>query len=88
MKHYEDRQVEEHVMGRACSKKEDKKSACRLLVAQSERKRPVRKLRRRWVDHVEMDLEDIGWNDVDWIGLAQDRGQWGTFRLWFINIDL
>jgi hypothetical protein len=23
-----------------------------------------------------MDLEEVGWGDVDWIGLAQDRDRW------------
>jgi hypothetical protein len=23
-----------------------------------------------------MDLVEVGWSDVDWIGLAQDRGRW------------
>jgi hypothetical protein len=23
-----------------------------------------------------MDLGEIGWGDVDWIGLAQDRDKW------------
>jgi hypothetical protein len=23
-----------------------------------------------------MDLREIGWNGMDWIDLAQDRGQW------------
>jgi hypothetical protein len=23
-----------------------------------------------------MDLGEVGWNDVDWIGLAQDRNRW------------
>jgi hypothetical protein len=23
-----------------------------------------------------MDLVDMGWGDVDWIGLAQDRDRW------------
>jgi hypothetical protein len=23
-----------------------------------------------------MDLEEVGWGDVDWIGLAQDRNRW------------
>jgi hypothetical protein len=26
-----------------------------------------------WVDNVEMDLREMGWDRVDWIGLAQDR---------------
>jgi hypothetical protein len=23
-----------------------------------------------------MDLVEVGWGDVDWIGLAQDRNRW------------
>jgi hypothetical protein len=30
----------------------------------------------RWVDNNKMDLREIGWNGMDWIGLAQDRDQW------------
>jgi hypothetical protein len=30
----------------------------------------------RWVDNIKMDLLEIGWGDVDWIGLAQDRDKW------------
>jgi hypothetical protein len=28
------------------------------------------------VDNIEMDLGEIGWGDVDWIGLAQDMNKW------------
>jgi hypothetical protein len=28
------------------------------------------------VDNIKMDLGEIGWGDVDWIGLAQDRIRW------------
>jgi hypothetical protein len=28
------------------------------------------------VDSIEIDLGEIGWGDVDWIGLAQDRNRW------------
>jgi hypothetical protein len=31
--------------------------------------------RRRWVDNIKMDLRKIGWDGMDWIDLAQDRGQ-------------
>jgi hypothetical protein len=27
----------------------------------------------RWVANIKMDLGEVGWGDVDWIGLAQDR---------------
>jgi hypothetical protein len=36
-------------------------------------KRPLGRPRRRWVDNIKMDLLEIGWGGVDWIGLAQDR---------------
>jgi hypothetical protein len=36
-------------------------------------KRPLERLRRRWVDDIKMDLREIGWNGLDWIDLAQDR---------------
>jgi hypothetical protein len=25
---------------------------------------------------IRMDLGEVGWSDVDWIGLAQDRNRW------------
>jgi hypothetical protein len=39
-------------------------------------KRPLGKPRRRWVDSIRMDLEEVGWGDIGWIGLAQDRDKW------------
>jgi hypothetical protein len=41
--------------------------------SQKERDRPLGRRRRRWVHNNKMDLREIGWNDVDWINLAQDR---------------
>jgi len=34
--------------------------------------------RRRWVDNIRMDLQEVGCGYVDWIGLAQDRNRWLT----------
>jgi hypothetical protein len=48
----------------------------RLLVGKPERKRPLGRPRRRWVDNIRLDLGEVGWGDVDWIGLAQDRNRW------------
>jgi hypothetical protein len=28
------------------------------------------------VDNIKMDLVEIGWSGVDWIGVAQDRDKW------------
>jgi hypothetical protein len=38
-----------------------------------ERKRPLGRPRRRWVENIKMDLGEVGWGGVDWIGLAEDR---------------
>jgi hypothetical protein len=48
----------------------------KVLVGNSEGKRSLRRLRRRWEDRIRMDLRDIGWGGVEWIQLAQDRDRW------------
>jgi hypothetical protein len=53
----------------------EKGNAYRLLVANPEGKKPLGRPRRKWVDNIEMDLGEVGWGDVDWIGLAQDRNR-------------
>jgi hypothetical protein len=53
-----------------------KRKAYRVLVGKREGKRPIRGPRRRWVDNITMDLGEVGWGDVDWIGLAKDRNRW------------
>jgi hypothetical protein len=47
----------------------------RILVEESEGKRPLERPRRRWVDNIKMDLRDIGWGDMDWIDRTQNRDQ-------------
>jgi hypothetical protein len=63
-------------MGRACSTNGEKRNAYRILVGKPEGKRPLGRPRRRWVDNIKMDLREVGWDDRDWIDLAQDRDQW------------
>jgi hypothetical protein len=55
----------------------EKRNAYRLLVGKPEGRRPLGRPRRRWVDNIRMDLREVGWGNVDWIGLAQDRNSWG-----------
>jgi hypothetical protein len=54
----------------------EKRNAYRLLVGKPEGKSPLGRPRRRWMDNFKMDLGDIGWGSVDWIGLAQDKNRW------------
>jgi hypothetical protein len=54
----------------------EKMNAYRLLVGKPEKRSPLGRPRCRWVDNIRMDLVEVGWGDVDWIGLAQDRVRW------------
>jgi hypothetical protein len=40
-----------------------------------EGKRPLRRPRRREVDNIKMDLVEIRWGGVDWIGMVQCRNK-------------
>jgi hypothetical protein len=57
-------------MGGACSTNGEKRNPYRLLVGKPEGRRPLGRLRRRWVDNIRMDLVEVGWGDVDWTGLV------------------
>jgi hypothetical protein len=52
------------------------RNAYRILVGKPEGRRPLGRLKRRWVDNIKMDLREIGWYGIDWIDLAQDMDQW------------
>jgi hypothetical protein len=62
-----------------------KRNAYRLLVGNPEGKRPLGRPRRKWVDK-RMALGEVGWDDVDWIGLAQDRNRWRTLVNSVLNL--
>jgi hypothetical protein len=54
----------------------EKRNVYRLLVGKPKGKRPLGRPRHRWVYNIRMDLEEVGWDDVDWIGLSKDRNRW------------
>jgi hypothetical protein len=54
----------------------EKRKAYRLLVGKPEGRRPLGRPRHRWLHSIRLDLVEVGWSDVDWIGLAQDRDRW------------
>jgi hypothetical protein len=47
----------------------EKRNLYRLLVGKPEGKRPLGRPRRRWLDSIQMDLAEIGFGDVGWIGM-------------------
>jgi predicted small integral membrane protein len=64
----------------------EKRNAYRLLVGKPEGRRPLGRPRRRWVDNIRMALLEVGWDHVDWIGLAQDRDRWRTLVNSVLNL--
>jgi hypothetical protein len=57
-----------------------------VLVGKPEGKRPLGRQKRRWVDNIRMDLGEVGWGNVDWIGLAQDRNRWSALVNSVLNL--
>ena len=58
----------------------------RVLVGKPEGKRPLGRPRRRWVDNIRLDLQEVGCGYVDWIGLAQDSVGWRTLVSAVMNL--
>jgi hypothetical protein len=52
-----------------------KTNAYRILGGKPEGRRPLRRPRCRSVYNITIDLREIGWGDMDWINLIQDRDQ-------------
>ena len=58
----------------------------RILVGKPEGRRPLGRPRRRWVDNIRVDLQEVGYGYMDWIGLAQDRDRWRTLVSAVMNL--
>ena len=58
----------------------------RVLVGKREGRRPLGRPRRRWVDNIRMDLQELGCGYMYWTGLAQDRDRWRTFVSAVMNL--
>ena len=58
----------------------------RVLLRKPEGRRPLGRPRRRWVDNIRMDLQEVGCGFMDWIGLAQGRGRWQTIVSAVMNL--
>jgi hypothetical protein len=45
-------------------------------VGRPEGRSPLGRPRRRWEDNIKMDIQEVGWGDMDWIYMAQGRDRW------------
>jgi hypothetical protein len=48
----------------------ERRNECRLFLGKPKGKRPLGRPRHRWVDNIKVDLGEVGWGDVDWIGVV------------------
>jgi hypothetical protein len=58
----------------------------RVLVGKPEGKRSLGRPRRRWEDSIRMDIQEVEFGDMDWIGLAQNRDRWRAIVNAVINL--
>ena len=64
----------------------EEREAYRVLVGKPEGKRPLGRPRRRRVDNIMMDVQEVGCGYMDWIGLAQDRDRRRTLVSAVMNL--
>jgi hypothetical protein len=66
----------------------EKRNTYRLLVGKPEGKIPLGRPRRRWVDNIRIDLGEVEWGEVNWIGLSQDKNSWRTLVNSVLNLQV
>jgi len=64
----------------------EERGVYRVLLGEPEGKTPVGRPRRRWVDNIRMDLQELRCGYMDWIGLALDRDRWRTLMSAVMNL--
>ena len=57
-----------------------------VLVGKPEGRRPLRRPRRRRLDNIRKDLQEMGCGFMDWTGVAQDRDSLRTLVSAVINL--
>ena len=57
-------------------------------MGKSEGKRPLGKPRRRWENNINMDLQEMGCEDMDWIDVAQNRNRWRAIVNVVMNLQV
>jgi len=75
-------------MGDACSTYGGRRGIHRILVGKPEGKRPIERPRRRWEDNIKIYLQEVGYGDMDWNELAQDRDRWRALVNAVLNIRI
>jgi len=64
----------------------EERGVYRVLMGKPEGRRPLGRHRRRWVDNIRTDLQEVGCGYMDWDGLALDRDKWRTLVSAVMNL--
>jgi len=78
--------IKKNEIGGSCSAYGEKRGVYRVLVGKPEGKRPLGRTRRRWEGNIKMDLQEVGFGDMDWIEVAQDRDSWRALVTAVMNL--
>jgi hypothetical protein len=74
--------MKEVEMGGTCSRHGRDEKCYTIFVGKPKRKRPFGRPKR----NILINLAEIGWEDVNWINLAQDRDHWRDLLNTVMNI--
>jgi hypothetical protein len=66
----------------------EQRGVYRVLVGKPEGKRLMGRPRHRWENNIKMDLQEVGYGGMDWIGLAQDRDRWRAILNAVMNLQV
>ena len=57
-------------------------------MGKSEGRRTLGRPKRKWEDNIKMHFQEVEWEGVDWIDLAQDRNRWRTVVNTVMNLQV
>ena len=57
-----------------------------VLLGKPDGRRPLGRPRRRWVDNIRMDLQEVGCGYMDWIEMVRDRDRWRRLVTAVVNL--
>lgn len=83
---YRNDKVKQIIRAEYIARIEEERNACGALLGKSEVKKSLGRPRRRWENNITMDLRETGWDDMEWIHLAEDRDQWKELKNTTMNL--
>jgi hypothetical protein len=54
----------------------ERRGAYKVLVGKPGGNRPFARLEHRWENYIKIELQEVGWGNMDWIDEAQNGDSW------------